>query len=145
MALGRAIWEWLDVSGGFLRASNWYDTSAGIASLEAAIQVCSNANLQYVTGAEPEIGVVTPSGSLYPLVQDCAQLLLQTSPSNTIRLIIPAPISTIFASDGNTVDPTNLDIIDVVTAATGHLADSSLNLVTAYVSGMRIQRRREQF
>jgi hypothetical protein len=145
VANARAIWEWLDVSAGFLRASNWYDDTVGIASLEAAMQAASNANLQYVTGAVPEIGVVTPSGSLYPLVQDCAQLLLATVPGTTIKLIIPAPLASIFASDGNTVDPTNLDVLDIVTAATGHITDSAGNPVTAYQSGVRMQRRREQF
>jgi hypothetical protein len=144
MANARAIWEWIDVSGGFLRASNWYDDTVGIASLEAAIQVCSNANLQYVTGAVPEIGVVTPSGALYPLVQDCAQILLATVMGTTVRIIIPAPIASIFGPDGNTVDSTNLDVLDVITAATGHVTDTAGNHVTAYTSGVRVQRRRDQ-
>lgn len=144
MANARVILEWLDAAGGFLRSANWYDDGVGVAAFEAAMQDASNCNLQYATGAVPEIGVTTPGTTTYFLTTDVAVLVFATVPGGTVRVVVPGPLESMFGADGNTVDPTSTPAADIIAAVIGSLADSGGNVVTAYVSGVKSSRRTEQ-
>lgn len=144
MAQARLILEWQDIAGGFLRSANWYDDTVGAGSFEAEMQAASIANLQYATGAVPQVGVVTPGTALYNLTTDTAVLTFQTIPGGSLQIVIPAPDASIFGPDGNTVDPTNATILALIASVVGTLMDSGGNLATAYKSGVKSSRRTEQ-
>jgi len=144
VARARIIQEWQDAAGGFLRSANWYDDTVGAGGYEAAVQAASIANLQYATGAVPQVGVVTPGTTQYFLCTDTAVLTFQTSPGSSLQVIVPAPDATIFGPDGNTVDPTNATVISLIASVVGVLMDVGGNLATAYKSGVKSSRRTEQ-
>mgnify|MGYP001195724336 CR=1 FL=1 len=144
MAQARLILEWQDAAGGFLRSASWYDDANSPASFEADIQAASNCNLQYATGAVPEVGVVTPGTTTYFLTTDVAVLVFQTVPGGSLRVVIPGPLEEVFGSDGNTVDPTDTLVAAVIADVIGTLTDSGGNVATAYISGVKSSRRVEQ-
>jgi hypothetical protein len=140
----RLILEWLDFASGYLRSGSWLNIVASPAALIAALQAASNANLLYATAGNPVVGTVTPADSLYPSVQDIAQLVFITTALTQVPLVIPAPLASAFGAGGQTVDPSDPNIAAVIAAATGVLADQSGNIVTAFVSGAKSSRLREQ-
>jgi|SRR5215472_5775692 len=140
----RLIDEWLDQSGGFIRAASWVFAPAGLAAYEAAIQACSNAVLQFSTNGIPTISGATPATGQYDLVQDLAVLIFATVPGATVRVTIPAPLATNFGPSSNVVDPTDPNVAALIAAVIGTLGDVNGNVVTAYVSGIKVSRRAEQ-
>ena len=143
MTLVRLIDEWVDDAGGFIRAGSWVFAPAGLGTYESAIQACSNAVLQFSTNGIPSISGATPGTGTYSLVNDLAVLVFATIPGVTIRVTIPAPDVNIFGPSSNVVDPTNTNVAALIAAVIGTLADSSGNVVTAYVSGTKVSRRAE--
>lgn len=141
----RLILEYQDAAGGFLRSANWYDDGSSPAGFEAEMQNVSNTNLLYATGAVPEVGVATPATDQYFLTTDVAVLVFQTVAGGRVVVVIPGPKASIFDAGGNTVDPTNADIISLIASVVGTLTDSGGNLVTAYSTGVRSSRRTEWY
>lgn len=140
----RAIWEWVDVSGSFLRAADWVDPAAGTGPLEVAMQNASNAELLYATIAAPTIGAFTPVGGQYHLVQDVALFNFATIPGVSVQLAIPGPINSVFGVNSTVVDPTAPLSAAIIAAVIGVLTDINGNPVTAYISGSKASRRVEQ-
>ena len=144
VSVDRIIWEWIDTAGGFIRASNWIDRSASPATLEADLQFDSNGLLQYTTKGTPLISGGSPATGLYQYVQDVAVLVFQTVPGTTVRVVVPAPLSTTFGPDSNIVDPTDTNVSAIIAAVTGVLCDAGGNVVTSYISGIKTSRRVDQ-
>ena len=144
MTPDRAIWEWIDVAGGFLRSSNWVVPTASTGLLEVALQDASNANLEYTTIAAPTVSATTPVGGQYSLVYDIALLLFATVPGTTIAVVVPGPLATTFGPSSNVVNPLDPNVAAIISSAIGVLADPAGNPVTAYVSGIKSSRRTEQ-
>lgn len=145
MATNRLINEWNDAAGGFLRTGNWVDPLGGLASLQAAIEACSNDAMTYSTAGPPRAASNIATAALYYLTTDTAVLTFATSsPSQTIKLIIPGPKSAIFKADGVTVDPTNALIAALTTAAVGTLSTLSGNNAVSFSQGVKSSRRTEQ-
>lgn len=140
----RAIWEWEDNAGGFLRASNWVFATPGLATLEAAIQACSNADLLYATNGIPTVSSGAPGPGTYNLTTDVAVLIFATAAGSNVRVVIPGPDISVFGPDTNVVDPTATTVAALIAAVTGTLGDSAGNVVTGYVSGVKSSRRVEQ-
>lgn len=140
----RTIWEWQDVAGGFLRASNWVGTLAGMPTLEAALQSDSNALLQFVTTGPPVVSGGSPTTGLYQLTSDLAVLIFSTAVGGTIRVVVPAPLVTTFGPSSNVVNPLDPATAAIIAAVIGTLSDVTGNLVTGYVSGIKSSRRVEQ-
>lgn len=140
----RLISEWIDNAGGFLRASNWVFATPGLSALEAAVQAASNGVLQYSTFGLPAVSGATPGTGQYNLTSDLAVLVFQTGVGTGVRVAIPAPLSAIFGTNSNVVDPTNPTVAAIIAAVVGTLGDAGGNVVTAYVSGIKSSRRVEQ-
>lgn len=140
----RGIFEWLDISGGFLRTSSWVLPAGSTGALEVALQNASNAELEYVTIAAPTVGATSPSGAQYRLCQDVALLNFATIPGTSIQVCIPAPQGALFGANSTVVDPTNPLVAAVIAGTIGVLADQAGNVVTAYISGSKSSRRTEQ-
>lgn len=145
MATNRLINEWNDIAGGFLRTGNWVDTAGGLASLQAAIEACSNDTMTYSTSGAPRAGGNVATAALYFLTTDTVVLTFTTTdPAQKVRLIIPGPKSSIFKSDGATVDPTSTLIVALTSAAVGTLSTLSGADVVSFSQGVKSSRRTEQ-
>lgn len=140
----RIILEWLDYAAGFLRSGSWLLPAGLSGPLFAAMQAASNANLAIATRGVPAIGTVTPTDTLYGSVQDVAQFVFVTGALNQVPLVLPAPVASVFGAGGQTVDPTDPFAAAVIAAAIGNLSDVGGNAVTAFVSGAKSSRRKEQ-
>lgn len=140
----RLILEWIDYAAGFLRAGSWLLPAGISGALIAALQAGSNSNLQYATRGAPIVGVTTPTDTLYGSTQDVAVFVFQTAALNQIPLVLPAPVASVFGSGGQTVDPSDPFAAAIIAAAVGNISDVNGNVATAFVSGAKSSRRREQ-
>jgi hypothetical protein len=124
---------WIDAAG--KTTAHLLTTAAGAAAIEAAIAAVSNA----VPQLEWEGPLVAPGGAgvnaAFPSVADTATLTFTKASGELLKVLVPAPISSIFLADAETVDPTQ--IAALIAAVVGSLSDPSGNLATAYVSGLR--------
>jgi hypothetical protein len=140
----RVIWEWLDDAGGFLRASNWINSSANLASVFTPLQQESNAQILYATSAPPVVSSSTPVSSQYHLVVDVAILTFATVPGVTFTVVIPGPLASTYGPSSNVVNPTDPFVAALIAAVLGTLTDVNGNVAVAYVSGIKSSRRTEQ-
>ena len=140
----RAIWEWVDANGGFLRASDWVAPTASTGALEVAMQNASNAELLYATIAAPTVGAAAPGTNQYWLVTDIAVLNFATLPGLGFQLVIPGPNNSMFGPTSTVIDPTAPLTAALISAVIGVLADQYGNVATAYISGSKASRRVEQ-
>lgn len=134
--------EWLDSAGGFYR--NRFYVSHGVdgSSVVAQLQSASNAGLQQHSSGQVTFDAVSPIDAQYPTFTQVAQLLFACADGSTVEMIIPAPQSTVFLSDGLRVDPVAMAtlIADVIAVVTNNLASP----VTTYRQGSLVNRRRDQ-
>ena len=144
MATELSVAEWVDALTGYLRLASWVDSGGNPAALQAALQSCSNAELQYATTAVPFIGGLAPVDASYPSVFDVAVLNFQTVPGGALQVVVPAPLRSMFMADGLTVDPTAAVTAALITAVIGTASDAAGNLATAYISGVKSSRRKDQ-
>lgn len=133
MAVDRFSMVWVDAAG--LTTMNYYDTGDDTGNnVVAAIANHSEAGqLAFWHGDLTVFSPATIPGGNYQLVQTYAQLFFTTG-SETVTIKIPAPSTSIFASDGQTVDPSTIS--DVISSVVGHVVSTAGNLVTAYVAGI---------
>lgn len=108
-------------------------TATGVSSLQTALAAKSNAGV--VEEWEGDLNASSPSisPSTYPSVRSVAILLFEDNVGSTARLYIPAPVSSIFNSAGDTVDPAQVTAI--TSAAIGNLRAGSGNAVTIFKGG----------
>lgn len=140
----RAIWEYVDVGGNFLRSSNWVFATPGLGALEAAIQAATNANLLYATNGLPVVGTATPGTGDFPLVVDLALFNFQTVPGSGLQVAVPAPLAALFGPTSTVVDPTAPLSASLIAAVLGTLGDVAGNPATAFISGSKGSRRVDQ-
>lgn len=104
--------------------------------IQSAVLTVSNAD--YALESEAELfanPTPTPVNAQYQSVLDSATLFFQTSAGTTVQITIPAPRASIFLADGETVNPAS--VAGVTTACIGVLCDTSGNVVTSYLTGVR--------
>ena len=77
----RTFWEWQDVAGGFLRSQTWNNNSGfALGALEGVLSGISNAGLQFVTSAVPDVAISSPTADVtWQLTQDLAVILFDTA------------------------------------------------------------------
>ena len=145
MSTERMINEWQDAAGGFLRSGSWVDSAGAITSLQTAVAASSNALLSNSTVAVPFVSTIAavPNVTWY-LCTDTAVLIFDCADGSAVSLVIPAPKQSMFKPNGLVVDPTSSDVVPIISAAIGTLANVAGSLVTAYSSGVRSSRRVEQ-
>lgn len=140
----RAIWEYTDIAGNFLRASNWVYATPGLSVLESAIQSATNGNLLYATNGLPVVGTTTPTDAQYPLVADLATFNFSTAAGSGLQLVIPAPQASLFLPNSFAVDATATLSAAIIAAAIGTLGDVAGNAASAFAGGSKVSRRVEQ-
>jgi len=79
----------------------------------------------------------TPAASTYQ-IGDWAYLQYANADGSESQIAIPAPLTTLFLSDGRTVDPTQLTALNA--AAIGTLGGYSGSAAATYISGYRKSR-----
>lgn len=108
-------------------------TSSGAISILGVLQDFSNAiATQYWESSVTSISE-TPSTNAYLSVTQIAVLLFADDSGNLARLSLPAPIDSIFLSDGSTVDPSK--ITSLISACVGSLLTGSGTTVTQFRGG----------
>jgi len=144
--MARAVFEWVDGAGGFLRTTSWNNGSGALlTAYEIAASLLSNAGLQFVTSATPDIAVSTANpGHTWWLTTDTAVFNFTTVAGTTVQVTIPGPDQSIFLPDGLTIDTGNLLVIAFAAAAGLSLTDSAGNAVSFLASGVKSSRRTEQ-
>ena len=144
VAVDAAVFEWTDQAAGFLRSRSWVVPGGLPGAFLLALQALSNAsNTLAVEG--PAVISPTPAGSgQYALCSTTAVLNFITGAGTGVQVTVPAPVASIFAADGVTVDPANVVVAAFIAAAVGYLTDSGGNVVTAYNTGVKSSRKVEQ-
>jgi len=129
------------------RSSIWVDAfgrsrqtivrgNASLASVEAALLAVSNADTQRCWEGPTQVNPApSPVAADYQNVADYAVLVYQDASGDLVYITVPAPQSTIFMADGETVDPPA--IAGVSAAVIGTVFTAGGSLVTAYVGGFR--------
>lgn len=140
MAVARRYQVWVDAQG--RTTLTLANTTGSLATLFAAIKAQSNADVLNDTESSLNVnGAPAPTNAVYPSVRDSAKLVFVTALGNTVTLTVPAPVSSLFLADGQTVDPTAAATI--ITDALAALTDEAGNAVTAYQGGFRQPTRSE--
>lgn len=101
-------------------------------------QIIAVSNADYVTTSTGVLAVnpaFNPLGLQYISVQDAATLVFATAAGTTVSITIPAPQTSIFMADQETVDPSS--VAGVVAACIGLLCDSAGNVVASFLAGYR--------
>jgi len=136
---------WVDAGGRtrqtILRGVDSLIGGATLATVQADIGSISNAGVaEYWQGPDTHPGG-TGVNATYPNVSDWAQLLFQASDGTSLYITIPAPQSSIFLADGETVDATT---ITTLIADVGAVCTTSSGLfATVFIGGVRRQRLKE--
>lgn len=110
--------------------------SATLLTVMSSVKSVSNADvLGDFEGTETINGTPVPVAAAYATVNDFAVLTYETGAGTLVYITVPAPLSSIFLADGETVDATA--IAALTTAVVGTVTDASGNAVTAFVAGVR--------
>lgn len=134
MPTDRLSMVWVDAAG--LTTMQYYDTDdASGNTIAGDIANLSNAGqLSFWHGDLTVFSPPTIPGGNYQLVQTYALLYFADSGGNTVTLKIPAPLTTIFQTDGRTVNP--VAIATLIADVVGHVVSPAGLLVTSYVTGV---------
>src|SRR5579863_2339040 len=128
MTLALAVWHWTDSQGrGRVTLAR---TLAGATSIENDLNALSQAQIDWCTQGVYETYTVTPGGGQYPSVNDWVALLFQTTAGTQVRLTLPAPSTSIFQADGQTVNPAMISTL--ITDCVGNLTDDAGNVVVSF-------------
>lgn len=135
MALTRRGVVWIDAQG-----ENLLHVMTGVSSMSAVqsgLAALSNAGPLFDWEAEEDSFSPAPTSSVYPTVRVQAVLIFQDSSTASIaKLYVPAPLSSIFLSDGVTVDPSAIG--SLISAVEGVIVAGSGNPVDTFVGGQII-------
>lgn len=138
---------WVDYNGftraTYLTGNNGGGGSPTLASVESQLLALSNADEQSVWEGPWTVNPApAPAAAVYQAVGDYAALTYQnTGTGELVYITLPAPKSTIFLADGETVDPTA--IAALTTEVTAVIITASGAVVDAFVGGVRRARLRE--
>lgn len=131
---------WVDVNG--KTRQTIVRGNAPLAAVALALAGKSNADFQRdwegptVVNAAP-----LPINATYTSVNDYATLVFTTAAGNLVYITLPAPQSSIFMADQETVDP--VAIATIIAAVVGTVLDGTGTVVTAFVGGYRRSSGRE--
>jgi len=124
---------WADANGYTVIQMIRTDTGAG--AIDDDLEVLSNAVRTQCWEGNQQLGAGTPTAALYQSSQQVARLTFLCADGSEAVLKVFAPKSTIFLTDGVTVDITNTDVVLLATDAVGNLESASGSLATALLSG----------
>lgn len=125
---------WIDAAGA--RTITLVRSVAGAAGISAAVIAASEADWSQWWESAVTAQVPAPVGGPYLPVSLRAALTFVCADNTLAVLYVPAPNRTIFLADGQTVDPLNLTVAAIITAAVGNLVSSTGSPATGFVSGV---------
>jgi len=131
MASKRAGLVWVDAQGE--QVLHVITTATGVGPIETALAAVSNAGVVECWEGSLEDFNPTPTAAVYPSARSTAILLFRDDVGSTARLYVPAPVSSLFNSAGDTVSPAAA--ASIISAAIGNLRAGSGNTVTAFAGG----------
>lgn len=136
--------RWIGLDGktrtqSFYTEANPAPSPGGAAAVTAALQAASHAGLWYWRVCPISVPNTTPTTGDYPSVLDYAQLIYRTAAKTTIRITIPAPLTSIFLAGNEKVNPANALIVALTASLVGNATDSNGNAIVAFVSGKRLR------
>ena len=131
----RAVVIWVDSQGE--QTLNIYVTASGVSSIRTQIAALSNA--VPIESSEGTIAAIsgTPTVATFPSVRSNARLHFQAASGSRGSLLIPAPVTSIFLTDGVTVDPTAITAL--IAAAVGNLLCGDSTVAAMFVGGELVQ------
>jgi hypothetical protein len=129
----RRYMVWVDANGA--TRLTFINANAGLGSVQADLLALSQADM--LNCVENTLTVYTPAppGGTFRSVGDVAILTFTDAGSNLVDITLPAPVSTIFLADEETVDATA--IVTLIGDVVGTVQTAAGGVVTAYVSGTR--------
>lgn len=139
MATARTSIIWQDAAG--FTTQTLIRSTGSITTLFNALLAKSNADYSDVWAGTETIHVPSPVAAVYESVGDYALLEYSTAAGLVVTLKLPAPKSSIFLADGQTVDAGQITAI--TNAAILTVSDASGNLVTSFLGGTRRRRTRD--
>lgn len=133
----KAVMSFRDVQGQVGKVTAYVAAAANATALDAAIATASNAG-----PAGFDVLAITPqaiagTAATYENVEDKAQLVFKAADGSTHRYQIPAPVSSLFLADQETVNSANA----LITAFTTNAQSAQGSALTTFVGGKRIRRR----
>lgn len=128
---------WVDGAGE--RVLQVVRTLSGASSIVAELEAVSQAKVVESWEGDDTTFSVIPGTGTYITVRQTAVLYFADGVGRIARLLLPAPDSSIFLSDGVTVDPTTIP--SLITACIGSLLTGAGTTVTSFVGGQLIGTR----
>jgi hypothetical protein len=122
---------WIDGAGE--RVIQNIRTASGASSIVAELEAVSQAKVVTSWEGTESAFTVVPGTGTYITVRQTAVLYFADVVGRVAKLYLPAPDSSIFLSDGQTVDPTTIP--SLITACIGSLQTGAGTLVAAFVGG----------
>jgi hypothetical protein len=124
---------WRDAKGNtatnifYVTAASLTAANTAATAVITAMTALTNAHLQSQIGPSTSTPteVIYGTSSSYATVEDKATFTFQTATGSIHRFRIPAPKSTIFLADGETVDAANTDVTAFTSAVIANCASSS--------------------
>jgi hypothetical protein len=129
---------WQDANG-FTRLT-FVSGDSPLSNIETQLLIKSNAATLNSTEGTLTVNVPSPFTNVYQTVGDAAVLTF-TDGTNLGTVTLPAPLSSIFLADQETVDITQIGAI--IAAVVGTARTAGGGLITAYVAGIRTTKRGE--
>lgn len=112
------------------------NSTATSPATQAAIIAASHADyLQSWEGVNSPNGTPAPTAGDYGGTNTRAQMVFACADGTASTLIVVAPKRSIFMADGTTVEPTNADVVALVTAAIAECTNANGSPYTAFVIG----------
>lgn len=126
---------WVDAAGGSRLTTP--QANGSLSSIVTEMLAVSNATVAYYWEGARTVPGGTPTASTYLSTRDAAILVFNDAACNEVRLTLPAPDSSIFMADEQTVDPTAVS--SLIAACLGVLQTGAGGVVTAYIAGYRVR------
>lgn len=125
---------WLDARG-YTRVALVRTASGGIGAILPALQAVSNADWQQCWEGPVSTQTPAPVAALYESNSQLARLVFAAADNSQCDVLIYAPKSSIFLTDGVTVDDTNTDVASLITELLANGVSPTGSALTTYLGG----------
>lgn len=125
---------WVDSNGGTRLTTP--RANASLSTIQTDMLAKSNAGVAFEWEGAQSGSAGSPSVATYQTTRDAAVLVFQTSTCEQVKLLLPAPKSSIFMTDQETVDPAQ--VTTLIADCLGVLCTPAGTVVTEYIAGYRI-------
>lgn len=137
MATTRRYTIWVDANGA--TRLTYLTGNATLSSILTQLVALSNADSLNWTEGTLTAGSASPPGNTYRSVWDSALLTFTDGAGNLTDITLPAPLTSVFKADQETVDPTAITAL--ISAVVGTAVTNAGGVVTAYVAGTRVPKK----